>query len=149
MATTKQDPTISEPTEVERSWSRTRLFEASVRERLEAALQPHGLACSEYAALAALHFSDDGGHLRQQVLAAAIPVQRSSLSRLVGRLQQQGLVERYHCVDDLRGVYTQITEAGRAKVREARVSYLAALEEALAGDATHALSTTGTAAVDD
>ncbi|WP_433250256.1 MarR family winged helix-turn-helix transcriptional regulator [Actinomadura nitritigenes] len=128
----KPSPTVSEPTRLERDWRRFRLFEARVRERLELALEPHGLSCSEYSALVALHYSDDGGHLRQQVLAKEIPISQSSLSRLVGRLQKQGLTERYHCADDLRGVYTQITDAGRAKVEEARRSYLAALAEALA-----------------
>ncbi|MEY9213266.1 MarR family transcriptional regulator [Thermobifida halotolerans] len=125
-------PRIELPTVLEARWQRLRLFEARVRERLERALEPHGLTCSEYAALAALHYSDDEGHLRQQFLADSIPINQSSLSRMVGRLEQHGLTERYHCMSDRRGVYTQITERGRAKVEEARESYLKALEDALA-----------------
>lgn len=135
------DPRIDEPTPLEARWRSLRLFEARVRERLERALEPHGLTCSEYSALSALHYSDDDGHLRQQFLAEAIPISQSSLSRMVGRLERAGLTERYHCANDRRGVYTQITEAGRRKVEEARESYAQALDEALAeegGDGTRA-----------
>ncbi|GAA3754284.1 MarR family winged helix-turn-helix transcriptional regulator [Salinactinospora qingdaonensis] len=124
-------PRIEPPTALESRWQTLRLFEARVRERLERALEPHDLTCSEYVALAALHYSDDGGHLRQQFLADSIPINQSSLSRMVDRLERNGLTERYHCADDRRGVYTQITELGRAKVEQARESYLAALKSAL------------------
>lgn len=138
-ASARPMPRIQEPTELETNWRRLRLFEARVRERLEAALEPHGLTYSEYCALVALHYSDDGGHLRQQFLADSIPINQSSLSRLVGRLERSGLTERYHCADDRRGVYTQITDKGRATAEEARKSYVAALESALAEEEEEAL----------
>ncbi len=125
-------PRIELPTEFERRWQRLRLLTGKIQERLERALQEHGLSVSEYAALAALAYSDDGGHLRQQVLAEAIPLNQSSLSRLVTRLEREGLTERYHCMNDRRGVYTQITDNGRRKVEQARESYLAVLHAALA-----------------
>jgi DNA-binding MarR family transcriptional regulator len=131
-ASTHPMPHIQEPTELETNWRRLRLFEARVRERIETALEPHGLTYSEYCALVALHYSDDDGHLRQQFLADSIPINQSSLSRLVGRLERSGLTERYHCAADRRGVYTHITDKGRATVEEARKSYVAALESALA-----------------
>ncbi|NKZ00522.1 MarR family winged helix-turn-helix transcriptional regulator [Nocardiopsis alborubida] len=142
-------PSIQEPTELERNWRRLRLFEARVRERLETALEPHGLTCSEYSALVALHYSDDGGHLRQQLLAESIPINQSSLSRLVGRLERSGLTERYHCAEDRRGVYTQITDKGRATVEEARKSYVAALESTLAEEREGALREAVTALLPD
>ncbi|GAA1979537.1 MarR family transcriptional regulator [Nocardiopsis rhodophaea] len=133
-------PRIELPTVLEDRWKKLRLFEARVRERLEAALEPHDLTCSEYAALAALHYSDDDGHLRQQVLAEAIPINQSSLSRMVDRLERSGLTTRYHCASDRRGVYTQITERGRAKVEEARQSYLQALSDAVAEESNDEVS---------
>ncbi|GAA0988620.1 MarR family transcriptional regulator [Nocardiopsis tropica] len=138
-ASARTEPRIQEPTELETNWRKLRLFEARVRERLETALEPHGLTCSEYSALVALRYSDDGGHLRQQFLADSIPINQSSLSRLVGRLERSGLTERYHCADDRRGVYTQITDKGRATVEEARKSYVVALESALAEEDEGAL----------
>ncbi|MCP2169163.1 MarR family winged helix-turn-helix transcriptional regulator [Goodfellowiella coeruleoviolacea] len=127
-------PRIELPTETERRWHRLRLAVGRINERLERALSPYGLSLSEYTALAALQFSDDGGHLRQQVLADAVPLNQSSLSRLVARLEREGLTERYHCYNDRRGVYTQITEKGRRKVHEARTAYLDTLREALADE---------------
>lgn len=125
-------PRIELPTELERRWQRLRLLTGKIQERLERTLQEHGLSVSEYVALAALAHSDDGGHLRQQVLAEAIPLNQSSLSRLVTRLEREGLTERYHCMNDRRGVYTQITELGRRKVEQSHESYLAVLRAALA-----------------
>ncbi|RNL84201.1 MarR family winged helix-turn-helix transcriptional regulator [Halostreptopolyspora alba] len=134
-ATSATEPRIDEPSPLEARWRSLRLFEARVRERLERALEPHGLTCSEYSALAALHYSNDDGHLRQQFLAEATPINQSSLSRMVERLERNGLTERYHCANDRRGVYTQITDTGRARVEEARQSYVKALERALAEEA--------------
>jgi DNA-binding MarR family transcriptional regulator len=129
---TSPTPRIELPTKLEHRWAQLRRLEAQVSERLEHALQrEHDLTLSEYCALAALAYSDDGGHLRQQVLADAIPLNQSSVSRLVGRLERDGLTERYLCEADRRGVYTQITQAGRRKVEQARPTYLQVLEEAL------------------
>ncbi|WP_306361242.1 MarR family winged helix-turn-helix transcriptional regulator [Nocardia sp. CC227C] len=120
------------PTELERSAHALRLLHASIDDTTEQALQrSHGISVTEYLALAALEYSDDGGHLRQQVLAESIPLQHSSVSRLVSRLDRAGLTERYLCESDRRGVYTQITDRGRELVRTARQTYLQALRTAL------------------
>jgi DNA-binding MarR family transcriptional regulator len=126
-------PVIELPTALERRWQTTRMLMARIEESLSKALQAgHNLSVSEFSALAALAYSDDDGHLRQQFLADSIPLNQSSLSRLVGRLEKLGLTERYHCPHDRRGVYTQITDKGRACVEEARITYVQTLKEALA-----------------
>ena len=38
---------------------------------------------------------------------------QSALSRLIGRLEQHGLVERSLCDNDRRGIYVCLTEAAR------------------------------------
>jgi DNA-binding MarR family transcriptional regulator len=125
-------PQIQLPTELERQCQALRRLQGRIDEAAERALQgQHGITVSEYLALAALAYSDDDGHLRQQVLAAEIPLNHSSVSRLVARLERDGLSERYLCDTDRRGVYTQITERGRRVVEAARESYLAALRTAL------------------
>lgn len=125
-------PRVHLPTELERRWQALRLLEARVDDSVDHALQAeHGISLSQYVALAALAFSDDGGHLRQQELAEEIPLQQSSVSRLVTRSDSAGLTERYLCETDRRGVYTQITGDGRALVDRARVTYRRALAEAL------------------
>ncbi|MGR6919684.1 MarR family winged helix-turn-helix transcriptional regulator [[Actinomadura] parvosata] len=126
-------PRIELPSGLERRWQALRHLEAAVQEALDRALQTeHGLSVSEYTALAALAYSDDDGHLRQQVLAEAIPLRQSSVSRLVARLERMGLTERFHCPTDRRGVYTQITDRGRDVVTAARATYVDVLRQALA-----------------
>jgi DNA-binding MarR family transcriptional regulator len=129
---TAPTPRITLPSELEQRWQALRTLEARVREAAEQALHSaYGVSYSEYTALAALNYSDDGGHLRQQVLADALPLNQSSVSRLVGRLEKLGLTERYLCATDRRGVYTQITDAGRELVARAHETYVQALDEAL------------------
>ncbi|MDT0269641.1 MarR family transcriptional regulator [Streptomyces sp. DSM 44915] len=118
-------PRVRLPSALEERWQAMRHFVVRADEAAERALQAeHSLSVTEYLALAALEYSDDGGHLRQQVLADAIPLNHSSVSRLVARLERAGLTERYHCQSDRRGVYTQITDRGRTTVRAARETYL-------------------------
>ncbi|GGZ39416.1 MarR family transcriptional regulator [Streptomyces inusitatus] len=125
-------PHIELPTVLEQRWQTVRLLAARLEEALSKALQAeHQLSVSEFSALAALAHSDDGGHLRQQFLADAIPLNQSSVSRLVGRLEKLGLTERYLCPHDRRGVYTQISDEGQARVTAARITYVRVLEETL------------------
>jgi DNA-binding MarR family transcriptional regulator len=131
-------PKLVLPTALEQRWQGLRVLESKASEAADQALRAaHGVSLSEYLALAALAYTDDGGHLRQQVLADMIPLNQSSVSRLVARLERSGLSERFLCDSDRRGVYTQITERGRALVRTARTTYLDAINNVLdeaAGD---------------
>ncbi|MEO3874647.1 MarR family transcriptional regulator [Nonomuraea sp. B12E4] len=131
--TSPRSPRIELPSALESRWQALRRLKGTIDDALDRALQAeHGISVSEYAALAALTYSDGGGHLRQQVLADAIPLQQSSLSRLVSRLERTGLTERFHCPTDRRGVYTQITDRGREVVAAARATYVDVLERSLA-----------------
>ncbi|MBV8931411.1 MAG: MarR family transcriptional regulator [Kutzneria sp.] len=123
-----EHPTVDLPTALERRCQALRRLYGRIDEAAERVLQArHRISVSEYLALAALAYSDDDGHLRQQALAEAIPLNHSSVSRLVGRLERAGLSERYLCEFDRRGVYTQITAQGRRLVRAARETYLEVL----------------------
>jgi DNA-binding MarR family transcriptional regulator len=99
---------------------------------LERALGPHGLGVSEYEVLerlAALEVSD----CRMQLLADLVPLSQSALSRVVGRLEDQGLVVRAMCSDDRRGIQAQLTDTGRQRYEEARPAHRAVLAEMLGG----------------
>ncbi len=116
------------------SWNRFVLLHAQVEAELARALQRgHGLGLSEYRALGELAQAADG-ELRMQELAEALGLNQSSVTRLVARLEQAGLTRRDLCPGDRRGVYSVITEAGRARVAEATPTYehslAAALEQA-------------------
>ncbi|GAA4090993.1 MarR family winged helix-turn-helix transcriptional regulator [Nonomuraea soli] len=103
---------------------------ARVEHALATALQRHGLGLSEYRALC--HLSQAGkGELRMQELAELLGLNQSSVTRLVSRLEQAGLTRRDLCADDRRGVYSVITEEGRARKAGASDTYEAALTHAL------------------
>ncbi len=58
---------------------------------------------------------------------------QSAMSRLVARLEADGLVERTLCVDDRRGVFVCITGEGRSRHAEAVPTHRAVLSSMLSG----------------
>jgi len=105
---------------------------ARVHGALERALRPHDLGVSEYEALERLAGEAFAEQRRMQVLGEALHLSQSALSRVVGRLEKDGLVERGMCPDDRRGIFVCITPAGRERYEQARPAHRAALEGALA-----------------
>src|SRR3954471_8287879 len=99
-----------------------------VRELDEELTEQHGLPLSSYDVLVQLDEADDG-RLRMSALADAVLLSRSGLSRLVTRLEDQGLIERAECTDDARGSFAAITELGRRRLDEARVTHRAGVRE--------------------
>src|SRR3954463_8384097 len=79
-----------------------------VRELDEELTERHGLPLSSYDVLVQLDESPDG-RLRMSSLADAVLLSRSGLSRLVTRLEKQGLLEREECPSDARGAFAAIT----------------------------------------
>jgi DNA-binding MarR family transcriptional regulator len=90
----------------------------------------HGLSVDEFEVLERLATDDHEQH-RMQELADSVFLSQSTLSRLVARLEQGGLVERSLCDIDRRGIYACLTPAGRARYEEARSTQRAVLAEAL------------------
>lgn len=90
----------------------------------------HGLGLSEYRALEILARSPDS-ELRMQELASHLRLNQSSVSRMVERLERGGFTIRDLCPDDKRGVYTVLTDTGRAHLESARPDYEEALSNAL------------------
>ena len=66
-----------------------------------------------------------GHRLRMSDLAEAVLLSRSGLSRLVDRLQKDGLVCRAPDPCDARGLFTVLTDKGRDTLRDASVVHLA------------------------
>jgi DNA-binding MarR family transcriptional regulator len=75
--------------------------------------------------------SDAKDQRRMQELGEAVYLSQSALSRVVGRLEQDGLVLRGMCQEDRRGIYVCITDAGRRRYETARPAHRAALAETL------------------
>src|SRR3954451_7043281 len=99
-----------------------------VRELDEELTERHGLPLSSYAVLVQLDAAP-AGMLRMSHLADAVLLSRSGLSRLVTRLETQGLLERAECKNDARGAFAAITAAGREKLAEARATHRAGVRE--------------------
>jgi len=97
---------------------------------LERALREHDLGVSEFEVLERL-VGDGGERRRMQELGKALHLSQSALSRVVGRLEQDGLVTRGLCPEDRRGIYVCITDAGRERHDAARPAHRAALADAL------------------
>lgn len=92
----------------------------------------HGLGVSEFEVLERLYENGEGcPGLRVQEVANAVHLSQSALSRLIGRLEKDGLVLRTLCVEDRRGVYVQLAEAGRSRYLEAKPTHRSVLEATL------------------
>src|SRR5437588_5322765 len=90
----------------------------------------HGLGVSEFEVLDRL--VEGGKELnRVQQLAEAAHLSQSALSRVVARLERDGLVTRSMCDVDRRGVYVCLTEEGRARHTAARPTQRAVLAATL------------------
>jgi DNA-binding MarR family transcriptional regulator len=86
-------------------------------------VRAHNLQLTAYEVLLFLADSPEG-RLRMSVLADSVLLSRSGLTRLVDRLERQGLLRRESCPQDGRGSYAVITERGRALFDRARVTHL-------------------------
>ncbi|WP_242901082.1 MarR family winged helix-turn-helix transcriptional regulator [Actinomadura terrae] len=101
------------------------LLRAQVRiaRRLQAdLLAEHDLPLAFYDVLTHLGEAP-GGKLRMNDLADRVLLSRSGLTRLVDRLEREGLVVRETCTSDARGLYAALTQAGRARLDEAAPTY--------------------------
>jgi DNA-binding MarR family transcriptional regulator len=110
---------------------------ARVQLALDKALQTeHGLSPTEFDVLERLAIqAEEVVHgCRMQELSDAVSLSQSALSRLVGRLEAEGLVERGICADDRRGIYAGITDAGRERFDAARPTQRRVLSELLGDD---------------
>src|SRR3954447_9094837 len=86
--------------------------------RLDAILRPHGLTFARYEALVLLVFSSRGS-LPLGKMGERLQVHPTSVTSIVRRLADAGMVVRTPRPDDGRGVLAQITPRGRAVVEAA------------------------------
>ena len=97
--------------------------------QLEHQLQVHGkITLGSYDVLVQLAEAPDN-RLRMSELAEAVLLSRSGLTRLVDRLQKDGLVQRQPDPEDARGMYTVLTAKGRDTLRDASRVHLAGVSE--------------------
>ncbi|MFC8007141.1 MarR family transcriptional regulator [Streptomyces olivaceus] len=82
---------------------------------IDRVLHPHGLGASDFEVLDLLvtEGPEAGAQCRVQNLVGRVHLSQSALSRLIARLEKDGLVERSMCAEDRRGVYVALTRRGR------------------------------------
>jgi DNA-binding MarR family transcriptional regulator len=83
----------------------------------------HDMPLSTYEVLLYLNDSDDG-RMRMSELADSVLLSRSGLTRLVDRLERDGLLRRERCESDARGLFAEITDEGRRVFAAARATHL-------------------------
>ncbi|MGW0712187.1 MarR family winged helix-turn-helix transcriptional regulator [Streptomyces sp. NPDC002643] len=103
---------------LEEQWRDILSVHARTMCEIDRALHPHGLGASDFEVLDVLASglaaaADTGELCRVQNIAEKVHLSQSALSRLIGRLEKDGLVERSVCAEDRRGVWVALTEKGR------------------------------------
>jgi DNA-binding MarR family transcriptional regulator len=105
-----------------------RLHSALVRELDRELEVAHGLPLTQYEVLIHLNNAPDK-RLRMSELASSVLLSQSGVTRLVDRLERDGLVVREPCPSDRRGLHARLTEEGSRRLAEARPTHLAGVRE--------------------
>ncbi|MEU0658294.1 MarR family transcriptional regulator [Streptomyces lavendulocolor] len=129
MAVTKSEQALVE------QWRGVLSVHARTMCELDRELHRFGLGASDFEVLDVLAegAAEDGGSaFRVQELASRVHLSQSALSRLIARLEKDGLVSRGMCSEDRRGVRVALTDAGRARHAEAQPLQRAVLGRMLA-----------------
>jgi DNA-binding MarR family transcriptional regulator len=92
-------------------WRDILALHARTQCELDRALHQHGLCASDFEVLDVL--ADGACSYRVQEISERVHLSQSALSRLIARLEKDGLVERGMCAEDRRGVRVALTAKGR------------------------------------
>ena len=112
-----------------RAWRGLLRAHACLAKRLDSELDcAHHLPMTSYEVLHVLQESSNG-RMRMRDLAEQAQLSRSGLTRLVDRLERDGLLERCSCRHDARGAYACLTDLGVERLEEARATHLAVMRE--------------------
>ena len=88
----------------------------------------HDVPLSSYEVLITLE-SAPNRKRRMAELADSVLLSRSGMTRLVDRLEREGLLVRDTCTDDGRGCYAVLTDQGRELIAKARPTHLDGVRE--------------------
>ncbi|MEW2447085.1 MarR family transcriptional regulator [Streptomyces parvulus] len=122
---------------LEERWREILAVHARTMCEIDRVLHPHGLGASDFEVLDLLvsEGPEEGTQCRVQNLVGRVHLSQSALSRLIARLEKDGLVERTMCAEDRRGVYVALTARGRDLHGEVLPLQRAVLARMLGGDA--------------
>jgi MarR family transcriptional regulator, 2-MHQ and catechol-resistance regulon repressor len=99
-----------------------------VRELSASLVARHGLTVNDYGTLLLLARGGEEG-MRRIDLANELNLSPSGITRLLDRLEDQGLVGKGECKSDARVSYAILTDAGLAKLREAAPGHIEDIEQ--------------------
>jgi DNA-binding MarR family transcriptional regulator len=103
---------------------------ASLLAGLDAELAPFGLNAMQYAALKHLA---DGSARTAADLCRLMYYDTGSMTRILDRLEEKGLLRRERCREDRRVVFLRVAAAGRAQLPRLRATGTRVLQAHLAG----------------
>jgi DNA-binding MarR family transcriptional regulator len=113
-----------------RAWRELLARHADITCALDRELAPHGLGMSEYEVLERLaEFPEQSAKV--QTIAKSVHLSQSALSRVIGRLETAGLVERHMCPEDRRAINVRLTDGGLLRQTEAQSTHRRVLGERL------------------
>ncbi|MFF0789309.1 MarR family winged helix-turn-helix transcriptional regulator [Streptomyces spiralis] len=129
---------------LEEQWRGILSVHARTMCEIDRVLHPYGLGASDFEVLDILASGPDAtgegvgadeecGHHRVHTLADRVHLSQSALSRLLGRLEREGLLVRSVCTRDRRGVWVSLTRKGRDLHAEVLPLQRAALARTLGG----------------
>lgn len=130
----KSAPLAAQAIDSERHHAWTSLVQVyqAVLPRLVADLEANGgLSSGVYSVLAHLDRSSTPGQMRFRELQERMRVRYSQpgLSRLVQRMEAEGLLERRRDTTDGRGILLVLTRTGRSQLRRSNVVFVRSLQE--------------------
>jgi len=100
--------------------------------RFAAQFDEHGLSAVEFEVLLRLARSPEH-RLRMSDLAAQTSLSTSGVTRVVDRMERDGLICRSACASDRRSSYAVITQAGLARLDETLPGHLRLIEQWFTG----------------
>lgn len=100
-----------------------RVHAAFVRELDRELEATHGLPLTQFEVLIHLDKARDK-RLRMSELASMVLLSQSGVTRLVDRLEAQGLVVREPCPSDRRGLHARLTDEGSRRLAEALPTHI-------------------------
>jgi DNA-binding MarR family transcriptional regulator len=114
-----------------RAWLQLLRAHATITRRLNRELNiEHGLTITRYRALELLS-RPDSRPMKQSDVAQSLLVTPSSVTRLLARLEEAGLVERAISPTDHRVGYARVTDSGASKLAKASRSHFDAVRSSL------------------
>ena len=111
------------------AWRGLLRVHSSLTKALDAELvREHGLPLTSYEVLINLQAAP-GRRRRMAELADGVLLSRSGTTRLVDRLERDGLLERDTCDSDGRGCFAVLTDRGEEVLSKARATHLEGVRE--------------------